>query len=210
MVCLAQTVCKDHEEKRDRKDQTVTQVMVVLKVCKELLVYLVLWAPLVQEEKLEASDPSDQPEPRDEVAHKVLSETLVPKGGKVSQVEKVQRETRDGEDCQDMLDLEEQTVSRELLDLTEQRDPLDLLATTDAVDVKVLREIPDHSEASVHPEEKDLPDPKDDPVIMAGMVLQDHPDLLGLPGHVEELTTASLKPVGSEPWKRGSLMIRFH
>lgn len=148
MECLVQTVSKDHVVKKDLKDQLVTQVSVVLRAPKEFQVYLAPWARLELEETLARSEPMDLLEPKDEVDHRELLETLVPKVAKVSVAEKVQRETRDGEDRLDMWDHEEQTDNRETLDLMERRDPSDQLATLVDEVFKAPREIQDHLDPS--------------------------------------------------------------
>merc|ERR1719494_658279 len=92
-------------------------------------------------------------------------------------------------DLQDQLDT---TVDRCIqLDLQDQLD------TTVDVDDKVPREIPDHSEESEHPEEKDQTDLVDEPVTMVAKALLDHPGQLVHPGHEDEPMTASELLVGS-------------
>ena len=65
------------------------------------------------------------------------------------------------------------------------------------MDDKVPREIPDHSEESEHPEEKDPMDLVGEPVITAEKDLLDHPGQLVRPDHVDEPMTASELLVGS-------------
>ena len=65
------------------------------------------------------------------------------------------------------------------------------------MDDKVPREIPDHSEESEHPEEKDQTDLVDEPVTMVAKDLLDHPGQLVRPGHEDEPMTASELLVGS-------------